>query len=571
MLYIHSTGDPNVPVIWINEQDYVSPPKLWVAERKENKLQPRMLLKRGADDNLNLQKCWLLETAGAQKLFVQKYGFKKTRLKGELHSIPIYWLNCYALGRDGLNLQGKVAIGEGKTESYEVSVECGVVEGNVYVWVCDHSGRLRRKGTLRVAQWRDEGELTWTECYTTRDDLGSLMSVDPSYGSAAAIFEWKGQQPYSSGIVCQLPPYTPNRANLGYGFDGKHQLLHVQHGRINWLLLNYDEAWNMRILALDSKLQQVKKVEKSYPKSAGLHLVRGNDGACYVVILMEDHIKIEKLQDIAGEQFGPAKEQPRDSEELSQKFISDAYKAYVEEEGKNVVKATNKQLAKEIVTGEEMSLFISYYRLLSRKKKYAERCLTKRITNVVKEGVGQEHWITNMELTFYGEPAIKPLLKIAATGAPEEREIAVEVLYMVPDLTVVNKLLTLLDTRDIRKNSSACLMICDMGVRAGKLEAVDFLIKAATGKFMEKGMDAKRLLDESRRVLIELTAEYKDTPEDWSEEGWSAWWKKHRSTIELPREPDSEQVQRSKEFKRQHLLFQELASMLEENRKARSK
>jgi hypothetical protein len=536
-----------------------------MAGREGATFRQKMLLKQEPEDSSMLRQCWLLEVDSDKRLFVQRYDFKKTRGKGKLKLISTYWLYRYALDNHGLTLEGKALIGEREIKSDEPSVECGVVDGKVYIWVCEHLGRLRRKSTLRVAEWQNERELAWIECYTG-SDARSPMSVDISSGSVAAIFERKQDDPYSSAIICQLPGYIPRSADLGHGFGGKHQLLHAKHGSVNWLLLNY-EAWTMRILALDDKLQRVKQFEKSYPHSVDLHLVRGNEGSCYVVILMEDHVRIEKLQDFAGAQFVPAKGQQRGSEELSQQSISAAYKAYVEGRGKDLVKATNNQLAKDIVTGEGVSSLISYYRLLSRKKKSAERCLAERITNAIKEGVGQEHWLTDMELAFYGEPAIKPLLTLAATGAPEQRGIAVEALYMVPDLAVVNKLLTLLDKCEVRKDSPTCLMICDMGVRAGKLEAVDFLIKAATGIFMRKeNLDAEQLLDESRRMLMELTVEYKDTPEDWSQESWNAWWKGHRGTIKLEREPDSKQAQRRKQFKRQHQLFQEVAKVLEKSK-----
>jgi hypothetical protein len=562
LLCLRVTEDPSCPVLWISSTGYHEPAELWLAERSHGKLQPKLLLKEGTQDNLSFQKCWLLEPGGKKKLLVQEYEFKKTRVKGELELTPTYWLYCYVLGDAGLKLKGRVLIGEGKTQSDEFSVECAVVNGEINVWVCEHLDKWR-KTILRVAQWRADEDLKWSQCYKG-GYVGSLFSLDPLDGSAAAIFERRQNQPYSSAIICQLPGKSPECVNLGYGFGGKQQLLAVKQGQVRWLLSNY-EAWNLRVHALDDKLQQVKVVRKSYPNSADAHIGRGIDGMCYAVVLTGDHLRIEKLEELPIAQAVPEDL----AQGLSEEMIAEAYKGYIQGEGKKLVKATNKQLEQDITTGEEESAIISYYRLLSHNEKRAKSRLAERIGSVVREAVGKEHWITNMELAFYGQPAVEVLLTIATTKAAEEREIALEALSSVADSNVADELVKLLFKPHVKKDLSAFLMICDMGLRAGKEEALDFLIKAATGKFQSKGEpEAEELMHESRRMLIEFASEYEDSPASWSEKEWRAWWKKHGGAIKtkLQAKARVEETERKKALNRQHLLFRELAKILERQR-----
>jgi hypothetical protein len=567
-LFMRSTNDPCMPVIWIKSLGYTGATELWVAKYDGHTLKAKLLLSQRREEKLQMKKCWLIDVAGRKKLFVQKYDSKIILIKGELYSLPIYWLFCYSLEDDTLKLDGKALIGEGKTESYEVTIECGVVDDSVVIWVCDQIGKSR-KSILRVAQWRNDGKLEWNECYQG-GYVSTLLALDPLHGSAVAIFEKKGNQPSCSTIICQLPENLPRHKNLGYGFGGKHQLLSVPKTKneISWLLLNY-EAWNMRIFALDNELTKVAEFNKSYTNGPDVHLVCGRDQSYYVVASMEDHIKIEKL-----EQLTEVKSLVKDKNEKEGKFseesVLDAYKAHIEFYGQNLVNATNSQLAKDIKEGDEESSIVSYYRLLSRDKKKAEHCLAQRISNIVKEGVGKEHWITNMQLEFYGRPAIKPLLEIARSGTLEEREIAVEVLYLVPEKTVVKELIKLLGRKEVRKDTNTFMMICDLAINDGKTEAVDFLIKAATGGYLAEGrtederVEREMLRSESRRKLIEITSKYEDTPEEWSEQKWKSWWDKNRGSMKLDHEIHPELVRARERFGSLHALFEKIAKKLEE-------
>jgi hypothetical protein len=526
-----------------------------------------MLLRQGPADKLSMQKCWLFNVGDRKTLFVQKYAFKKTRLAGELYLTPAYSLARYVLENGTLKVQRDVPIGEGKTSSDEFTVECAAADANVAIWVCEHQDKWR-KSTLRFARWHDDGELDWTNCYKG-GDVSELFSIDRVHGSAVGIFEQKENQPYSSAIICRLRGKSPERVNVGYGFGGKHQLLAVNQGEVRWLLSNY-EAWNLRVHAFDDKFNQVKVVKKSYPNTTDVQIVRGIDGTCYVVGLMGDRLQIEKIEEL------PTAEAvlPQDlAEELSEEMMAEAYKEYIQGEGKKLVKATNEELEQDITTGEEESAVISYYRLLSRNDKLAKGRLAERIRGVVKEAVGEEHWMTNMELAFYGQPAVEPLLRIATTKGGEERQIALEALYSVPDANVAEELTNLLVTPDFKKDVSASLMICDIGLRAGREEAMDFLIKAGTGKFQSEGEpEAEELMDESRAMLIEMTRDYEDTPETWSEHEWIKWWKTHGPSIKmrLQAKVGAEEMEKRKSLKRQHRLFSELANMLEKDTQAGS-
>jgi len=465
-----------------------------------------------------------------------------------------------------LKLESKVLVAEGKTTDDSFSIECASIDSDVYVWVCEE-GSLLSSGILRVAKWQKDGQLKWTECY--RGKKGYLLrglTVDALHGTAAAIFPLTKGQWVPSAVICQIQDGSPRSVNLEVPFPGKTQLLHVDWDGTNWLLSG-QEKWN--IIKLNDELQRVGVIQREPSRTIDYHLFRGTEGKVYIAtITPEGQLKVAELEKSAGTKPAPEQVEKRDLEELSQETIASAYKEYIEGEGKNLLKATDDQLARDIVSGsrESISPLISYYRLLLRDEKWAKKCLSKQIAAIVKGGVGHEHWITEMQLVSYGESAIEPLLRIADTGTPEERQIAVAVLYLVSDLAVTNELIKLLDRPDVRKDSVTCMMICEMAITAGKTEVVDFLIEAATAKSIGKGdFEARQLRNKSRQMFIELTAEYEDTPEDWSERSWNQWWGKRRDTVELVGKSAAELEQERKEFKQRDMLFQKLAKMLEDN------
>lgn len=293
--FVRSTNDPNIPIVWLGAAGWTDDPELWLAERDGAKLKPRLLLKRG-DDDLLLHKCWLLEVGGKKKLFVEKYEFKEVRIKGELELLPKYWLYCYALENDSLKLEGKALIAESKIKSVEFGVECVLIGREIFVWVCEEGGQWST-GVLRVAQWRNDGELKWIECY--KEKKGQKLrelTVDRLNGSAAVIFRYSKGRWNASCTFCQFEGNKVSCVDLGHdfaSFPAKKQLLSIREPRMAWLLLH-----GMRIVALDGK---VREISRQFRHTSDVQLARGNEQEVYIIILTEDgQIKIEKLEQFAA-------------------------------------------------------------------------------------------------------------------------------------------------------------------------------------------------------------------------------------------------------------------------------
>ena len=572
--FMRGTDDPNYPVIWGGAPDFGGPCELWLAHWDGTILQPRLLLKE--DCRLSFWEAWLFELDGQKKLFIRGYKPKLIRIRGDLQTLPTMPLYFYAFENGDQKLEREVTIAEGKTESDDFDVECAISDGEVHIWVCETGGRWS-EGLLRVAKWQTDGELKWTECYRPKKGvkLGAL-TVDSLDGSAVAIFRYsRGSWLDVPATSCQLAGNTVSCVDLGRRFFStptKNQLLRVRQQHAAWLLMNYSEG-SMRIVPLDDKLRRLLEVKRTFPylTTSDLHLVCSSDRAVHIVTSTEDgRIHIEKLED-----FAPGKPVPEQSvkQRILARFplqtIEASYKAYTEGEGKNLLRATNDQLARDIMSGGSysFSFFVSYYRLLSRDKKRAERCLGERIARIVKEGGGEEHWITNMVLAYYGEPAIKPLLKVAVAGGMEERRIAIATLCIIGDVGAIEELIKLLDRPEVRKDKSTFLMLCEMALMAGKPEGMDFLIKAATSKIVDEGTyEQRERVRGAREIIIEVTRDYKDTPETWAEKDWSEWWKENRGTLKLVSETADERAQRRREFESGRGSWRELARMLEEKR-----
>ena len=283
----------------------------------------------------------------------------------------------------------------------------------------------------------------------------------------------------------------------------------------------------------------------------------------------DGQFKRAKLEDFAATKHVCEQVEQEDLGKLSGEAIESAYKDYIEDEGKDLIKATDDQLAKDIVSGSKtiVSPLVSYYRLLLRDERRAKKCISKQVQAIVKEGVGKEHRTTKMLLPLYCDLAVEPLLRIADKGTPEERQIAVGVLRLIPDPIISNKLIGLLDRDDIRKDSITSIAICEIGIRSGNPKAIDFLVDAATSEFMiDEDFEASQLRDKSRQIFMEIFTECIDSPEDWSKESLGEWRKRHCDTVELPRVSVAYLAQRQKEFELQCLLFQEVAKMLEKQR-----
>lgn len=320
--YYIATNDPKIPLIGIHASFPGESKGLWLAEYDKGKLQQKFFLKDKPEEELFSENCWLIEVGGKKKIFVLNYESKDDR--------PKHWLYCYAMENGSAKLEGKGFIGEGKIGTGDLSVECTLVGREFYVWVCEEGDKWS-KGLLRVAKWQNNGELKWFECY--KGKKGHLLRglvVDRLNGSAAAIFGYRIGQWDSLATFCQFEGDIASCADLGSfpSAPTKNQLLHMPQPDVAWILMNY-HLWVIRIVALDSKLQITKEIRREFLYTTDLHLVCGSDQAVYIVTVTEDgQIRIEKLKDFAKAKPILQQNKQRDSEELSQEAIADAFKKY---------------------------------------------------------------------------------------------------------------------------------------------------------------------------------------------------------------------------------------------------
>ena len=209
--------------------------------------------------------------------------------------------------------------------------------------------------------------------------------------------------------------------------------------------------------------------------------------------------------------------------------VEQALKVYVVREGKGLVDATNNQLAKDVVEGtDHQSSVISFYRLSLRDVQRAEREMARRIETAT--GGQGESWISEMQLAVYGPPAIKPLLKLATTGRPRQRGLAIGALSLLRDQRAAAELVKL--ARRPETDRETRVLIASAAVLAGDPEGIDLLIAEATvshaGPDVAVG-DNQQVTQTARDYLERWTRDYDDLPDDWSKNAWRAWWAKHRA------------------------------------------
>lgn len=201
-----------------------------------------------------------------------------------------------------------------------------------------------------------------------------------------------------------------------------------------------------------------------------------------------------------------------------QSTIETLYNAYIEGDKKQLIKASNERLAEDVVNGKNNTSPISYYRLLARNEKLAKASLHKRIEAMCASDYG-EGWLS-LEIASYGPPVTEILLKIAKTGTPEQRGVAIEALGFMRDSKAVHKLLNILgDAKKLDRLSY--LRLARAVIMAGNPRGMELLIEAATTEGKLQGT--------CRDELDRITQGYDDLPGDWSKEKWNAWWQKHKS------------------------------------------
>jgi hypothetical protein len=340
------------------------------------------------------------------------------------------------------------------------------------------------------------------------------------------------------------------------------QVFGSKEAKARWLITSYNQACNLTVLGLDNNLKQVEIVEKDYQPNTDVYFTRDNNGQLYVVALNNSDIVIENLADLHRKAAWPDN-RSKASSPLFTEILAHTYHNYITSDGKRLLKATSEDLATDIQKGNEESALISYYRLLARDKKLAKRSISKRVVKTVKESIGQELWLIDMELSFFGEPAVEPLFQLVADGQPEERSIAIEVLYTMGDQEVSERLVNLLDEPFLKDNLDMWLAICKRGLEMHNAKAVSSLIETATDvNSVSRHPGYKVLLKKSREQLRLVSAKFEDRPKDWSKKAWLEWWKKYPNAISGSGPAYESYRQRWKVITRQHKVFKHLAKML---------
>jgi hypothetical protein len=239
--------------------------------------------------------------------------------------------------------------------------------------------------------------------------------------------------------------------------------------------------------------------------------------------------------------------------------VAAMYTSYVEGEGKELVQATDQQLADDILANANgvhfVSAMVSYYRLYRRDKARAEKCFADSLRAIC--GQTGEQWIVVMQLAGFGPLGAEPLLAIVRTGTARERWTAVTALAYLRDAKVSEELMKLLDAhKDDPRTRTA---IASAVLAAGDPRGMDILIDAATG-------NVDQLDDPSRQTLQDYTQQYDDLPDDWSKDVWMEWWGKHRKQWKPPGET-AKGSPHAEGIRHLHETLQAVATKLEVGRK----
>jgi len=209
-------------------------------------------------------------------------------------------------------------------------------------------------------------------------------------------------------------------------------------------------------------------------------------------------------------------------------LIEQCYRGYMEGEGKQLIKATDQQLAEHIANSENKAVAISYYRLLCRKKEnVANAALYKRIINM-NAGDTKVREFLPMEIASYGEPAATVLLDVVKNGTPEQCILAINAIGSMGSSKLIDKLFGVLSYPN-KLDARYYYPLVIAAISNGDQRGMELLIELATG---ERPCDPNKQdasCQRYRALLEKAVKGYDDIPSDWSVEKWKLWWKKHRS------------------------------------------
>ena len=485
------------------------------------------------------------------------------------------WICCYRLENDKAIFEGRTRIPDEFVRLDGGRIECAAEGDKVYIWICADSDKIRCN-TLKVAEWRTDGPLQWLDCYEEKNPLIDL-SVDYRHGSVASVNEEVEYRMFIKRryAVCQFKSGVAKCVLSGSTGNGIEQVLHSVNDKYAWFLrfygdiLGYDE--NFKLVRKQSYIDPDDRA-RTGPNGIGVY---NNNGDLYIVTLTKTGVHLEKLEGFSGNSSITVEQQKQQSpvptlHDAPSDIIETAYQDYAKGEGKELLKATNEQLANDIINGNDVSAIISYYRLVSRDSSTkAELNLGKRLTTICS--ADGEPWIIQMQLAIYGQPAVKHLLKIVETATMKQRRAAVSGLAWHPDQDVVNDLLKLLENPEIKKDNITYISLCEVAIQNGDSKGVDYLIKAATaesGDKSAKDIENEELRELCRNSLQEMIGQYDDLPDGWSAEKWNSWWNKHRATW-----TPSQSVPKSEEMtagiRQSHDLFRQIAGKLEKDQKTK--
>lgn len=352
------------------------------------------------------------------------------------------------------------------------------------LWFAVYIGRAGTTGFMCF----DGNELNMASFYAIAAAINSSRQAFAASGERLFRYEegkWKQLPPPSFGPFRR--PFFSGRAEVKINEDilvagdgtvyvatNKEGLLRYQNG-----------SWDKMLS--DKSKQETKPIEQEIPKGAATM----SEQECFLMLGV-----------------GPVPEA----------LVETSYKVYIEAGGKQLIKASNQQLAQDIVNGKDNTSPISYYRLLSRNEKLAKTSLHKRIEAMCASDYG-EGWLS-LEIASYGPPVTDSLLQIAKTGTSEQRGVAIEALGFMRDSKAVDKLLNILgDAKKLDRLSY--LRLARAAIMAGNPRGMELLIEAATTE--------GTLQETCRDELDRITQGYDDLPGDWSQKKWNAWWQKHRS------------------------------------------
>jgi len=566
---------------WIR-WDGKDPCQFWLAKLEGDAWRQKKLLENPGEF---YGKWWLLEAGGQKKLFILSHTSRKVEYSDHDDDILYsYWLNGYAFNDEDLTLEGKMPVE--LDDLNPRNFECAVMNDQVCIWnTCGRKGSPVE--TLQVAFWNKGGDLDWTECYTGNRPL--LFEVDPQAGSAVFVYEAKNPSNFDAvgisslvGTERTIPIFRP------YHQYGKNKLLCADGGACSWLMTSSNLTEKRTDLVVFDQQLRSHSYTMSFPFNVRYAQSDINKNDVWTVSLIDTYDpqarnvlydpqarRVLKVQKLSLPEPEPS---PSDEKAIAMSFfgvdpdsLESTYKSYAEGEGAELFKADDEQLINDILNGSMFSALISYHRLWIRDEPQAEMCLAERLANYCSKVAKEESEVSfnkpfrvfRGEWIFYGESALKPIVKIAQTGTAKQRWVALRGLSECGEPSFVKEAVRFLGNPEMEMDNPTYLGLCRGAIGAGYPVGVDYLIRAASIVLNDQTpLNELSLCNNARNRLKEFGRLYDDAPQGWSATDWHNWWGKHRASFEAVELTVSEKSDRA--YMRQFQeLFREVARKME--------